>query len=198
MNKPKNIILILVFFMVGLMSPAFSFAQTETPKNELSYEVVLQILVASNDAADKSNVPQTLSGVVRKLKTTYALTNYRLASTSLQRIANMGNVEVKTISNQPAQNQDTPIFSEWTLGRLQMLENSIELQNFHYGQRIPIRIGVKDESGKQFLGVNYESVGLAMQKLNLRQNTPTVIGSLSTSNPDELMFLVLTVKPAEE
>lgn len=207
MNKPKFIFLIAAFLLVGLLSPAAAFGQTEnpSPRAEPSYEVVLQILVASSGAADKNNVPQELSNIVRKLKTTYALPNYRLTSTYLQRIANTGNVEFKSISTLPAQNQnvDAPVFSEWTLGRLQTMTganggSAIQLQNFRFGQRVPVRTASLRSDGGSTPVINYESIGLTMQKLNLSANVPTVVGSLSTSNPEELMFLVLTVKLAEE
>ena len=188
------------------MSPAISFAQTDNKTQaEPSYEVVLQILVASNEAGDKSNVPPSLAPIVRKLKTTYTLSNYRLTSTYLQRIANTGNVEFKSVSTPPlpGTNSDAPIFSEWTLGRLMSTTgekgaNSIQLQNFRFGQRVPIKSAGFNGDGKQIPILNYESIGLTMQKLNLTENVPTVVGSLSTSNPEELMFLVLTVKRAEE
>jgi len=206
MNKPKFIFSIAAFLFVCLLSFTTSFAQTPNKQqSEPSYEVVLQVLIASNTAADKSvAVPQTLSNVVKKLKTNYPFSNYRLNLTYLQRIADTGNIELRSVSNEPNQDIYAPVFSEFTLGQLQNLpdakgQNSISIQNFRFGQRVPIKsASYTTESGKPNSVVNYDQIGLSMRKLNLSENTPTVVGTLSTSKPDELMFVVLTVKPVEE
>lgn len=196
MNKPKFILSAAAFLFVCLFNPTNSLTQTPVKQFEPSYEVVLQVLIASNTANDKSNaVPQTLSNVVKRLKNTYSFSSYRLASTYLQRVANTGNVEFKGVVNDSSQDVNTPIFSEFTLGQLLNLpdtkgQNSISIQNFRFGQRIPVKTSNNL--------VNYEQVGLTMVKINLPVNTPTVISNLSASKLDEMMFLVLTVKPTEE
>ncbi|HXG86072.1 MAG TPA: hypothetical protein VNI84_18780 [Pyrinomonadaceae bacterium] len=195
MTKPKFIFIVAAFFLVCLVCSIDSFGQAPNKQQtEPSYEVVLQVLIASNAANDKSTVPPTLSNVVKKLKTTYSFSNYRVASTYLQRVANTGTVEFRSVSTETNQNNFAPIFSDWTLNGLQSLinqrgQNSIQFQSFRFGQRIPIRTA----SGV----VNYEQVGLTIQRFGLPENTPTVIGTLSTSKSDELMFLILTVKPTE-
>ena len=206
MNKPKLIFSTATFLFVCLLSFTTSFAQTPTKQqSESSYEVVLQVLIASNSAADKSAVvSQTLSNVVKKLKANYTFSNYRVASTYLQRVANTGDMQFKGILNEPNQNVYAPIFSEWMLGRLTNMpdsngQNSISIQNFRFGQRVPVKTATfRDDNGKSNDVTNYESVGLTMQKLSLPINTPTTIGNLSTSKSDEMMFLVLTVKPVED
>lgn len=205
MNKPKFIFSIAAFLFLCLLGFTTSFAQSPTrQQSESSYEVLLQVLIASNTAAPNSTaVPQTLSSVVTKLRTNYSFSNYRLTSTYLQRIANRGNLEFKGVSNEPNQDVYAPIFSEFTLGQLTNSpdaggQNSISIQNFRFGRRVPIKTAdYKDDTGKSNAVVNYESVGLSMQKLNLSLNTPTIIGNLSTSKTDELMFIVLTIKPIE-
>jgi hypothetical protein len=196
MNKPKFIFLIAAFFLVGLLSPAISFAQADN-KNEPSYEVILQILIASNTG--KSTTPPTLSNVLRKLKTNYSFSDYRLAQTYVERTSFA--VEHKGMLSDLSQNQssNTPVFSEWKLAGLKSGsdtkgQNSIQFQAFNFGARIPIVVS----NGKGEISVSYEAIGLNIARFSLSENVPTVIGSLSTSKPDELMFLVLTVKPAEE
>jgi hypothetical protein len=199
MNKPKIAFPITAFLFVYLLSLTNSFAQTENqPKQaEPSYEIVLQTLIASNDTAVKSAVPQTLSNVVKKLKANYSFSDYHLTSTYLERVTNTANFEFKGVSSVSDQNQENyaPLFSEWSLGVLRSLpnekgRNSIQFQRFRFGQRVP----VKTSAGV----VNYEQIGLTLDKLSLPENIPTIIGSLATSKPEELMFLVLTVKPVEE
>jgi len=207
MTKPKIAFSIAAFFSVCLLNFVNCFAQTPPNRNQIepSYEVILQTLVASNTANNKSDIPQTLSGAVKKLRANYLYSNYRLGATFYQRVANTGTIELKSVSNEtiPNQERNFSVFSEWTLNNLQTLpdakgQNSIQFQSFRFGQRIPIiTSSVKDENGITNSVVNYEQVGLTIQRCSLAENVPTVIGSLSTLKPDELMFLVLTVKSAE-
>ncbi len=207
MTKTKIAFSIAVFFSVCLLNLTNAFAQTAPNRNQIepSYEVVLQTLIASNSANNKSEVPQTLSGAVKKLRITYPYSNYRLGATFYQRVANMGTIELKSVSSEaiPNQERNFSIFSEWTLFNLQNLpdtngRNSLQFESFRFGQRIPvITSSVKDANGIVNSVVNYEQVGLTIKRCSLAENVPTVIGSVSTLEPDELMFLVLTVRSAE-
>ena len=195
----------VTLFLVGLfISPTFSFAQTENkPKqSEPSYEVVLQIMIASNTQTAKANIPQSLSDVVKKLKTNYAFSDYHLVSTFLERVSD--SVEHKGVLTEFLQNQSiaAPVFSEWTLSGLESLpnakeQNTVQFQNFRFGARIPF-VTTKVDNGNAFSVINYENIGLSIRKLSLSLDTPTIIGSLSTSKADELMFLILSVKSADE
>lgn len=206
MNKSKFIFSAAKILFAGLFCFSISFAQNEANQNqkaEPSFDVILQTIIASNNDSEKSALAPNLSGVVKKLKLNYPLANYNLSSTYLQRVANTGNVEFKSVSTRQNQNTSAPVFSEWNLGQLWTLpdaqgKNSIQVRNFRFGQRVPVNsVTGKDEAGNPTSSTVYESVGITMQKLSLNENTPTVIGSLTTSKPDEIMFLILTVKSAE-
>lgn len=195
MNQPKFIFSTATFLFVCLLALTNSLAQTPNKRqSEPSYEVVLQIITASNNPGDQTSVPQSLSGIVKKLKNTYSFSNYHLDSTYLQRTA--GSIEFSSVSNTMNQNQEnfTPIFSNWSLVGIESFpdaqgKNSIQFQSFRFGQRVPVKTSVGV--------VNYEQVGIALKTFGVAENVPTVVGSLSTAKPEELMFLVLTVKPAE-
>jgi len=204
MNKPKLFFSIAAFFTFCLFSFANAFAQTDVKiQAEPIYEVILQTLVASNNANGKTDVPQTLSGVIKKLKNNYTFNNYRVTSTYLERVANTGRVEFKSVATtlNPNQENTSPVFSEWSLTGLQNLQNSkgqisIQFQAFRFGQRVPIKTGTTEVGGKTSSIVNYEQIGLSLGKFGLPINEPTVIGSLSTPN-EELTFLVLTINLME-
>lgn len=207
MTKPKFIFHAAAFFLMCFFSPAYSNAQTAqtTVKRqaEASYEIVFQVLIGSNAANEKSAASPALASVVRKLKTNYAFSNYRVASTYIQRIADAGNATFNGVSNEPAQNAAAPVFSRWAIDQFQILpdaagRDSISIRNFSFGQRIPIKTGASESSDKTGGVINYEQIGLTLGKLALPVGEPTVIGNLSAPKPDELMFLVLTVKPAEK
>lgn len=203
MNKPKFIFKAFLFLTV--LSAANLFAQTtdKQPPAAPCYEVILQILTASNGAGEKSSLPATLSGVVKKLKTNYNFADYRLTGTFLQRTSD--SIEYKSLLNPFLQSEDktTPVFSDWSLRNLRNLSSSngrnvIQFDGFRFGARIPVVVStVVEEGGKTKPIINYEQIGITITRLSLSENEPTVIGSLATSKPDELMFLVLTAKPAE-
>ena len=203
MNKPKFIF--KLFLVLTILSVPNSFAQTNSKpiQAEPCYEVILQLLTASNNAAEKNSVPTALSNVVKKLKPNYNFSDYRLTTTFLQRTSD--SIEYKSLLNDFIQNQDKnmPVFLDWTMRNLRNMANAqgrnvIQFESFRFGARIPVVTGnFKDESGKSSPLINYEQIGITTTRVSLSENEPTVIGSLATSKPDELMFLVLTVKPVE-
>ena len=206
MIKPKFVFCAAAFFLICFFNASNLTAQT--PPNtikrqaETSYEIVFQVLIGSNASSEKSAAPPALASVVRKLKTNYAFSNYRVASTYIQRIADFGNATFNGVSNEPAQNAAAPVFSKWSIDQFQVLpdasgRDSISIRNFSFGQRIPVRMGALDDGDKTGGVVSYEQIGLTLGKLVVPVGEPTVIGNLSAAKPDELMFLILTVKRAE-
>ena len=200
MYKPKFFILALVLFI----SAASVFAQTEE-KNQIepSYEVLLQVLVASNNPGTEK-LPPSLSNVVKKLKNEYSFSNYNLAATFLERISAAGGVDHKGLLNQLGQNQENDTyFTDWALVGLKSAgnaegQNLIQFQGFRFGARVPVVVrSVKDAKGDDNRVINYESIGVNINRFTLPENKPTIIGSLSTQKTDEFVFLVLTVRRAE-
>lgn len=201
MNKPKFIFKAFLFFLV--LSATQIFAQTDKrAQAEPCYEIVLQILVASNGADGKAQLPPTLTNVIKRLKNQYAFTDYRLTTTFLQRTTSQ--IEYKSLLNEfnLVSDKNYPAFSEWSLRGLQSLPNAqgknvLQFENFRFGMRIPIVRNVAAEDGKTTLSPIYDSIGITTARFNINENEPTIVGSLATAKPDELMFLVLTVKAAE-
>lgn len=183
-----------------------SFAQTppKQPPPEPNYEVVLQVLSASNDQSAEA-VPQSLAGVVKKLKTMYSFSNYSVKLTYFQRVANAGGLEFKGVLGGTNTDVYAPVFSDFTFTRLLTLNDdadgagkTVSIENFRFGQRIPVKTAsFADDNTKSRAVINYEQVGLSMRKVGLPLNAPTIIGNLSAAKPDELSFLILTVRPAE-
>ena len=195
MNRVKITLPCAAFFVVCLLNLTNAFAQNPLVKAvEPSYEIQLQTVVASNNSAEKSSVPPTLAGIVKKLKSDFPFSEYRLTSTLMQRVSDNGYVEFKGVSYETAQNKNAPVFIDWTIKKLHYSpdENArdlIQIDDFRFGQRIPLT----NSSGS----VNYESIGVAT-KFSLPKNAPTVVGTLATGKSDELMFLILTVKSVEK
>lgn len=193
MIRIKETFFIAAIFAAFLLGASGASAQTSKTV-EPSFDVVLQTIVASNEAGAKADVSPALAAVVRKLKTEFAFSNYQLNSTYIQRISNRGNAESKSVNYKSDATNNLPVFSEWSISGVESLldergQEMIQIRNFRFGQRVPVT-----SAGST---VNYEAVGLNTI-FSLTKNTPTIVGSVATSKSDELMFVILTVKPAEK
>jgi len=189
----KNFFIAAIFaaFLFGVTNAA---AQTSPKIIEPSFDVVLQTVVASNDTGNKSVVPPSLANVVKKLKTDFPFSAYHLSATYMQRVSNRGNFDSRSVSYASEPNKNLAVFSEWSIVGVESVtdetnQDIVQIQNFKFGQRVPITTS----NGTTV----YEPVGLST-RFSLAKNTPTIIGSVTTSNPDELMFVILTVKSAEK
>jgi hypothetical protein len=202
MNKPNFIF--KLFLLLFALSATGAQAQSDIKQTqaETCYEVVLQLLMASNNAGEKASLPPTLSNTVKKLKTLYTFSDFRLTTTFLQRTTS--SVEYKSLLTEFNQITDKnyPAFSDWSLKGLRSLPNAqgrnvLQFEMFRFGMRIPIVRSGANEGGGSPSSVVYDSTGVTTTRFSVNENEPTVIGSLTTSKPNELLFLVLTVKPAE-
>ncbi|MBS1793411.1 MAG: hypothetical protein JSS81_06130 [Acidobacteria bacterium] len=202
MTKPKFLFSVIFLLIAGA---AGVFAQTDSrpPKADPCYEVVLQTIVASNAGGGRDAVPPALAGIVKKLKAGYDFSDYRLMNSFLQRTNNY--IEYKSLANDFGQTADKnyPAFFEWSLKGIQNLVNAqgknvLQFESFRFGMRVPLVNAARDESGKPLpASVSYEGIGLSTMRFSLPENEPTVVGSLATAKPGELLFLVLTVRPVE-
>ncbi len=192
---------VLPLFALALIFALSSttFAQTDVAsKLEPSYEVSLQVLIGSNEAGSKSDVPSSLSSVTKQLKDNFSFSNYRLANTFLGRISNTGNIEYKSIANILGQETETQTFLEWSLGNFRSIESGFQARSFRFGARVPVRTGsMRTESGRVDPVVNYESVGLTMNMLGLPANRPTLVGTISLPRTTGTIFLVATIRSAD-
>jgi len=192
MNKLKRFS-IFVIFALFLCFAAQAFAQEtkDVKLAEPSFEVVLQVLVASN-AGDANQMPASLASVVKKLKAQFPFTDYRLSSTYLNRVESGGTIESRSVLQEPNASISTPTFQNWSLLGVKRAtdaggQNLVQVGTFNFGTRIPIQTGQT---------VNYDDAGLKINRLNLAEHMPTVIGTMNGQKTNELIVLVLTVRPS--
>lgn len=206
MNPPTRFFSFVIFFAVSLIFIGTSIAQSDPkPQVESNYEAVLHVILGSSDADQSGGLPKSLSGVSTQLKATFTFSNYKLVNTYLGRIANAGNLDYKGMANIYGQEQesDTPSFLDWRLGGFRRVNEgagrgAFQIQSFKFGARVPIKTGsFKDDGGKLQSVINYESLGLSLDKLSFTENSPTLIGTLSLPKTTGTVFLVLTVKSLE-
>lgn len=192
-----------LFVIPLLVLAAFSTTPGQSdPAQQLepSYEVALHVVIGSNEAGGKTDLPSGLSVISKHLKGNFSFSSYRLANTFLGRVSNTGTVEYKSVSNILGQETDaeSQTFLEWSMGNFRALPNGFQVRSFRFGAKVPVRTGTfKDGAGAVNPVVNYESVGLNMVVLGLPANTPTLVGTISLPKTTGTIFLVATVKTAE-
>ena len=175
-------------------------AQADQRSPESSYEITLSVLSGSNDSAQKSDLPQALAPIAKQLRSSFGLTNLRLADTYVGRIGNGGNINYKSLANiDGGTQQDTPSFLDWTIAGLRNASNpnSFFMQAFRFGARVPVRVGGgPDANGKTVSSIQYEAIGLNVDRLTVGENTPVLIGTIALPKADGgRVFLVLNVSP---
>lgn len=193
MSKMKILLSVAVcLFLVNTVFPQNEKRNDFQP----SYEVKLQILSASNKTGGKSEVPNSLSTVVEKLREDYSYKNFDLVETYIERILSNGKIDFRGVSNRLLDNDNkkSPIFYEWILSDLESVKNPtgkdfLKFDSLRFTVRVPITTGE---------ATNYDSTGFALIKFNLPENAPTLAGSFSMPQADEFVFIILTVKKIEE
>lgn len=168
---------------------------------KVNYEMRLQILI-STTANSAEKLPAELQAVERRLREDFKSNNYQLTLTLLNRVANNGSIESKGVNafipNQASSIAATnlPAFYEFTANGFNSNSNKVDevlLETLRFGLRVPLI--VQSLQGEKSAPVtSYEQIGITARQLSVRLNEPTIIGTLTTSRPNELIVLVLTVK----
>lgn len=206
MNTQRRLFPLLTLSLVFLGALVPTLAQSDQPKiAEPNYEAVLHVLSASDQAGSGAALPPTLSAVAKQVRGEFGASNLKLINTYLGRLSSTGNIEYKGVSNSYGTEPESgsPSFLDWRLGGLRPLQNAAgqdvyTFQNFRFGARIPIKVAsFRDEAGKSPV-INYEMIGLTLDRFSLRESTPTLLGTLTQPKTDGTLFLVLTVRNADK
>lgn len=175
-------------------------AAAQQPASDTNYDVVLELVVGSNDAAAKTDLPQNLSAVTRQIRSDFNFSNYRLTSTFIGRVANNGYFEYNSVTNINGVEsaRDSLTFIDWSLKNLHATPPSKGLlaETFRFGARVPVVTGERtlDGGGKGPV-ISYEQIGINLGHVGISENTPTLIGTLHLPGQSGTVFLVMTIRP---
>ena len=181
-------------------------ARAEARRDEVNHDVQLYLLAASNEPGDRGNVPQSVEGVLRQLRATLPFSNYRLATTFLNRVRDGGTLEVSGVGGAPLlagpSNSASPAFFRFNLQRVRLLAGAdgqpfIQVEKLHFGLKIPVQTAsVGGEGGKpSYPVIQYQDTGISTE-MSVREGVPTVVGTMTSSQPGEAFILVVTLKRA--
>ena len=202
MNKPEMRSLSLSVAAVLLCGSISFFAQAPTTADQ-SYEATLYVVIGSDDATQRGDLPKSLDAVSKQIRDTFTFKNYRLMNTYYGRLANNGSLEYKSVSSlkNASTELDSPTFLDWQLASFKAESTSLgkgalSMQTFRFGARVPIVVAkIAGDDAKGVPVTNYESVGLTLSRLTVSENAPTLIGTISLPRTTGTVFLVMAIKP---
>lgn len=205
MKNLKRISTFVTFSFLLLVPAVAGFAQAEQLKPaDPNYEAVLHVLAASNQGGQGDALPGSLSAVARQVRSDFGTANLKLINTYLGRLSNTGNLDYKGVSNAYVQEPQpgAPSFLDWRLVGLQPRQGAAgqsvyQFQSFRFGARVPVRVGVVQDE-KSPSPISYEAIGLTLDRMSVRENTPTLVGTLTQPKTDGTLFLVLTVRNVDK
>lgn len=175
-------------------APAEQTATASRGRAEINYEVRLHLLVGSNDAG-ANRLPTELQAIVNQLRASLPFREYALGVTFINRVRDGGNLEVSGITNLPLPtpvNSNPATFYDFSFQRVRSETDAqgreaVQVPTFRFGLRVPLQVGAT---------TNYQPIGLTTS-VSFRENTPTVIGTLTTNRTDQIMVLVAQIKRAD-
>jgi hypothetical protein len=198
MKHPKFTNLIASACAVALIAIGAIGQQVES-----SYDLTLQLIVGSNEAGAKAELPSNLDAIGQQVRGRFGFTGCRLANTLQSRVVDGGGAEYKSLVNIFGETTDPmqPSFLEMSVVDLRNMSQQKDAGLFHgrmfrLGARVPIATGgvFKDETGKSRPVTAYEQIGLTLTKFNVPEGQPTLIGTLNLPGTNGTIFLVMTIK----
>ena len=181
-------------------------ARADAERAEVNHDVQLYLLAASNEPGGGGNVPQAVEGALKQLRATLPFSNYRLATSFLNRVRDGGTVEVSGVGGAPLvanpPNSVSPAFFKFSLHRVRLLAGAdaqpfIQVEKLYFGLKVPVQTAsVGGEGGKpSYPVIQYQDTGISTE-MSVREGTPTVVGTMTSSQPGESYVLVMTLKRA--
>lgn len=200
MKQIKSLFVGICVSIVLLAAAQVGYSQVAEP----NYEIALQMILGSNDAAGKPDLPGNLNKLSQDFTKRFGYSNYRLAGTMVGRLTAAGHYSYKSLSPLFSQTSDyrSQSFLEWGVQQLGAAAgtrgNQFTFKSFHFGAKVPVVTGmVKDQAGKEQSVVNYESVGVTAQKIAVPENSPTLVATINLPGGSDTIFLIMTVRPVE-
>jgi hypothetical protein len=176
-------------------------------REEVNYDVQLDLIVASNNQAEKGGVPSSLEGIVKQLRASLPFTNYRLTTTFINRVKDGGSLDATGVGGSllaTTIGPSTPTFYNFNLHQVKMERDArgqpfIRIPKFRFNLRMPIITGTSGAGGSSttYPVFNYEAVGISTE-ISIREAVPTLVGTLTTSRPEELMILLISMKQSSQ
>ncbi|MEP6923082.1 MAG: hypothetical protein ABI954_01345 [Pyrinomonadaceae bacterium] len=191
--------LLLCASIMAVNAQEDSQSKNENNANRPSYEVSLQLLVSTQNGERDELLPSSLAVIEKKLKSDFGKSNYRLAMNLINRVSERGSLEISGVSpfSQNLPEDKSYNFYELNLSGIKSnTAGEMQFDQLRFGLRLPLVTYVAQE-GKSIPITSYQNLGISARPVSVAFNEPTIIGTMTTPRPNELIVLVLTVKPSD-
>ena len=204
--------LIAILFGVVCLSVNVLDVQAQSPtadqtasktEDDTNLETRLYLIVASNQDVADPRLPTALDSVVKELRASLPFKNYRLVSTLINRVKNNGRLQLNWVGGPMTTSSSTaltPSFSHFNIRQVNLLrsgegQQTIQMQGFSFGARVPIQVGAVAAAGEVKPVTNYETTGLGTD-ISMREGEPVIVGTLNVGPSGDAIILVVSAKRA--
>jgi hypothetical protein len=179
--KMKKII--LPFLLLLFTVTASAQTPTVEVQNEKCCEIIVQTITGTTDTTEKSDLPQNLADIGKKLKSSFSFSSYRVTKTQVFR-SNEG-FEQKDSFNESSTGSTS---EEVALRGLKQTQSNFHFDYFRFSLHLRTLKSVNETA-------------FTVKRFSIESNTPTLLGNVSLPKTDksfnEAAFIVLTVKPTD-
>ena len=197
-------VLFTLFLVCSVQAQTAQTAQPENKDEETNLDTQLFLIVGTNQDVADTKLPASLEPVIKQLRATLPFKNYRLAATLINRVKNLGRLELSwnggpLASPAGTAPTNTPSFSQFRVQQVKLARNSegeqvVQMRGFNFGARIPIQVsGAVAANGVVAPNFNYESTGLATD-FSIREAEPVIVGTLNVGPSGDAIILVVSAK----
>jgi hypothetical protein len=201
LHKSHRLLLLIAFTVSALVCARAQTLSSTTPsakENGVAHRVQIQLLVASNIATAKTNYPASLEAVVKQLKSSLPYKTHYVVATYIYNVADKGGFEVGDVTYAPFEGGGglAPTFFNVNLSGITLNGDSIHISRFRFDLRKRIFITKTRGEGTTTNDV-FENAGTGITtELNVREGTPTIVGTTASALSDGVLVLVITVDHA--
>ncbi|HUF03767.1 MAG TPA: hypothetical protein VMM38_06285 [Aridibacter sp.] len=184
-SKVFPIVLALFISVPGVLN-----AQSTEALNEgRSYKLLLQVVVGSAVSETDNEVSPAVRSAIVGLGPEFGYDRYTTAASLYGPLGINGQAQWKLVPKKLGSfgSGAMPIFAEWNIGTIESVPGNpslVEIRRFLFTLRIPAAIR---ES------VNYESIGLTLNRVRAEAGKTSVIGNLPVPETGEMLFFVVKI-----
>jgi hypothetical protein len=214
LRRSMTSIVFMFLFLTAVGCNLQVFAQSPTTAidsdkqdDETNLDTQLYLLVATNQDVDDAKLPAALESVVKQLRASLPIKNYRLAATLINRVKNNGRLNLKWIGGplvpSGAVSATSPSFNEFKVNNVKLVKDArnqqlVRMDGFGFGVRIPIiTTSTVASNGPMAPVINYESTGLNTD-ISMREGEPVVVGTLNIGPSGDAIILVMSARSTQK
>jgi hypothetical protein len=165
----------------------------------VQHKVQLQLIVASNAAQAKTDLPSALETAVKQLKGSMPFKNHRLIATYIYNIADGGSLSVNDTTYASFEMESgTPVPAVYTfdvLGIKSVLNGeSVRISRLRFELRRRLVLEPARNDGINTVAPKFDSANSGITtELSVRSGIPTIVGTVTSGLSDGVLVLVVTV-----